>query len=58
MKIRTPLPLKVQKAGKFIVPIIIPRQSQIMKTSVFIMTMFSTEKNLNKYTIELPEVID
>ena len=58
MKIRTPLPLKVQKAGKFIVPIITPRQSQIIKTSVFIMTVFSTEKNLNKYTIELLEVID
>lgn len=55
MKIRTPLPLKVQKAGKFIVPMIIPRQSQIIKISVFIMTVFSTEKNLNKYTIELLE---
>lgn len=55
MKIRTPLPLKVQKAGKFIVPMIIPRQSQIIKTFVFIMTVFSTEKNLNKYTIELLE---
>lgn len=35
---------KVQNAEKFIVPITITRQGQIMKASLFIMTVFFTEK--------------
>ena len=34
------------------------RQSQIMKASLFIMTVFYTEKTKQKYIIELQEQID
>ena len=52
------MPSKVQNAEKFIVPITITRQGQIMKASLFIMTVFFTEKTKQKYIIELQEQID